>query len=100
MGDKESAFREFDRMGVEHVQRWLVATQNRSAPSIVFRRELAAEWLAPFDRQSRETSEADNVESKRIARSAKNAAWAAAIAAIVATVMAAVSVVIAYRALP
>ena len=89
MGDKESAFRDFERMGVEHVKLWLSANQNRTAPSVVARRELAAEWLAPHESQG-------NAESKRLTRSAKNAAWAAAIAAIIAAIAAIVSAVIAF----
>lgn len=79
-------FETFSDLGEDLVRRRVETGQYTGA-----RLALANQWLAKFDQEARERSEASSSDSLRIARSAKNAAWLAAISAIVAIIISVIS---------
>jgi hypothetical protein len=74
---------DFEKLGPDGVRLWLATSQPQGPASafLAVKRNLAIDWLAKFDQETRLRNDASQAESLEIARSAKDAAWEAASAA-------------------
>ncbi|MBE5073671.1 hypothetical protein IM511_05070 [Erythrobacteraceae bacterium E2-1 Yellow Sea] len=92
--DRDTAFKQFDTMGVDHVRLQYGGPPPEGAGvNLKMIYSWAKQWLAKFDEAERLSGIEDKEDAKRIARSAKNAAWIAAIAATIAAIAAVVAIV-------
>lgn len=77
---KANAFAKFDAMGVDQVRLNYGGTPPAGS-RVLQVYDWAKEWLAPYEREARLSSEASQAESLETAKSARDAAWVAAEAA-------------------